>query len=86
MVISPKVELIAYLSLHVLYLLPHHDFTPSLVHQIRLPLDDRPVNLLLRLQIISLEEVFILLHESVVHLRRVPFVHSVVELLRGCLW
>ena len=80
MMVAPKVERIANLSLHVLDALPHHYVTSAPLNKVRFALDYRPVELLLALQVVSLQERLALLHQAHVHLGRVPFVHPVVKL------
>ena len=80
MMVASKVERIANLPLHVLDPLPHHYLTSALLNEVRFALDYRPVQLLLALQVVSLQGRLVLLHQTHVHLGRVPLVHPVVKL------
>ena len=71
--ISPEELLVTNLTLHIFNLLTAHNLSPPVLYQICFALHHRPIYPLLIQSVLLSQEVLILFHESIVHLRRRPF-------------
>lgn len=80
MIVPPEELLIAHLPLDVFYMFSTQDFHLTALDQVTLPLSHIPLYLPHLLFIVEPQPVFVLLHESVVHLRSLPLCVPVVEL------